>query len=467
MRGSGHSSDYGNYTYTERVEFSHERFNGQQVVAIREYDSGRLESVEYWNYDDTTLYLHGVTIYEPDFREFVNVDTITFTPSKALQFARHVRLGQSTAQKATMRSSLILTSMSRFTMKIVKFETVSVPYGRFTDCLQLQRKTSASYPGGIKEDEDEYDWFHPTAGSVKWTGSGQGSGGGERWSWSDAEELEQISDLRKIEPPTSTPTNTPTATHTPSSTFTPTNTPTPTQTSTSIPSPTPTSTPDTMIARDVILFDVDVPSNFQSTGNLSLTLSPLTIQEPDAKRSKLSQIAPPDVLSVIVSPSKYKPTYQFQAPSHSRKPLAVVMDFDSSGSLADTDKSRLRVDAGIAFVNTLASDDRAAVFDFGPDTTAGFQATRRVCSLTSNKERLSNAIDGLQADGGTPMYASLLDILNYMIAHVESSESERAIMLILRRTAGGRIQSRSGCRISAIRTNSHHMRRIWPRIHSG
>lgn len=187
-----------------------------------------------------------------------------------------------------------------------------------------------------------------------------------------------------------------------------------------------------VISQDLVVLDVEVATDFQTTGVVEVLLSPLLIERGQAKRGAFKPLAATDidVLSVQVLPSEYSANADVVTQGAARKPMALVMDFDSSGSLGSNDPSRLRVDAGQALVNNLQADDRAAVFDFGTDASlGGFVTVRRLSSLTANKEKLSACLANLTADGGTPLYESLLDVLHYATSHTDPETYDRAVVL--------------------------------------
>ena len=104
--------------------------------------------------------------------------------------------------------------------------------------------------------------------------------------------------------------------------------------------------------------------------------------------------------------------------------------FDSSGSMADSDPERLRVDAGKHFVSRMWNEDKAAVFDFGLGCSQGFEATRLLQTFTSNKTALTVAMDRLGEGLGTPMYTSLLEVVEYC-ERIGVGDCQRRVILLL------------------------------------
>jgi Ca-activated chloride channel homolog len=113
-------------------------------------------------------------------------------------------------------------------------------------------------------------------------------------------------------------------------------------------------------------------------------------------------------------------------------PATLVINFDASGSMelgfAPTDPERLRVVAGKKLVDTLGDNDQAAILDFSTSRkTSGFRASRLLQAFTSDKTLLKTAIDKVAGEGGTPLYASVLDALNLLNS---ISVSNKAIVLL-------------------------------------
>lgn len=114
-------------------------------------------------------------------------------------------------------------------------------------------------------------------------------------------------------------------------------------------------------------------------------------------------------------------------------PLARLMsalDLDSSGSMASTDPQRLRVDAAKQFVDQLGEDDEVAVFDFGAGATAGFRTTRMLSDFTADKLEAKDAIDEVRASGGTPMYGSILEVLEHLESEGDSGDANRSLVVL-------------------------------------
>ena len=96
--------------------------------------------------------------------------------------------------------------------------------------------------------------------------------------------------------------------------------------------------------------------------------------------------------------------------------ITVPILLDSSGSMSWTDPNDLRKDAAKSFVDQLGNDDLSAVLDFGAGADSGFSVTRLLQDITSDKDLLYAGIDQSVAWGGTPLYDSLCETLDWMIA---------------------------------------------------
>lgn len=115
------------------------------------------------------------------------------------------------------------------------------------------------------------------------------------------------------------------------------------------------------------------------------------------------------------------------------QPLAAALILDSSGSMADTDPMRDRVTAAAGFADAILSAGQAnevAAFDFGTIASAGFRWTRLLIGFTRDLNGLAAALDKVGADGITPLYESVIEVLEY-IAAVRPQGSFRRIAVVL------------------------------------
>ena len=95
------------------------------------------------------------------------------------------------------------------------------------------------------------------------------------------------------------------------------------------------------------------------------------------------------------------------------KAVSAFINLDSSGSMIQSDPNELRKDAAKQFVDALAPDDLVAVGDFGMGATDPFDHTRLLTDFTTDRTAIDAAVDEVMAAGGTPMYGSLLEVLDF------------------------------------------------------
>jgi VWFA-related protein len=99
------------------------------------------------------------------------------------------------------------------------------------------------------------------------------------------------------------------------------------------------------------------------------------------------------------------------------RPITMGILLDSSGSMKE--KLREVHEAASAFVDTLREQDRAMVIDFDDKVFL-------VEDLTSDRERLKNAITSTEAIGGTAIY----DVLHATYRKIGEIEGRKAIVLL-------------------------------------
>jgi len=121
------------------------------------------------------------------------------------------------------------------------------------------------------------------------------------------------------------------------------------------------------------------------------------------------------------------------APRSASTPLAIDIHIDSSGSMKRTDSDRLRVDAANNFVDLMVRfypGTQFAVTDFGAGGTPPFQATRLLADFTDDVRAIRAATEQVVADGGTPLFASTLEVLEILFAGRASNRWERAMVVL-------------------------------------
>lgn len=92
--------------------------------------------------------------------------------------------------------------------------------------------------------------------------------------------------------------------------------------------------------------------------------------------------------------------------------ITAAISLDSTGSMADNDPKTLRRDAAKRFVSRMSTQDRAAVlsFDGGTEPNANLRVSYLWQDFTSDKTLLNTGVDNATfADGGTPLYAAIVD----------------------------------------------------------
>lgn len=110
--------------------------------------------------------------------------------------------------------------------------------------------------------------------------------------------------------------------------------------------------------------------------------------------------------------------------------LVAALDLDSSGSMRSTDPDELRKEAAKQFVDQLGTSDEVGVFDFGAGTSAPLRSTRLLADFTSNSTTVEDAIDRVAASGGTPMYASITEVLEYFDAKYPVGAANRSLVVL-------------------------------------
>lgn len=114
--------------------------------------------------------------------------------------------------------------------------------------------------------------------------------------------------------------------------------------------------------------------------------------------------------------------------------LAVPVNLDGSGSMAGNDPDRNRVQATEAFFDELESNSvpfESAVFEFpGFSTDPELNFTSLYQNFTSDTALLREAADEASSSGGTPMWESLEELIEYSEAERPSDSFEKAIVLL-------------------------------------
>ncbi len=199
--------------------------------------------------------------------------------------------------------------------------------------------------------------------------------------------------------------------------------------------------------QELVLAGVQLDSDFRETGLFNLLVVPIDEEEEaildqqitaevtlQISRIPKSTLSNGHTFSDVIKAKLYKK--EINKPSN--KPLAVSINYDASGSLRSFDEpQRIRVDGGKAFIDELRDIGRpfeAAVFEYSggcssPVEVPPFNCSRMLSDFTDDSDELKKAIDRVTADGLTPTYGSLIEILNYS-ENVRSSKSYEKVLIL-------------------------------------
>jgi hypothetical protein len=137
---------------------------------------------------------------------------------------------------------------------------------------------------------------------------------------------------------------------------------------------------------------------------------------------------------------------------------------DSSGSMENSytsgvcdtcphDKVRLRVTATELLAKKVlqaAPDSRMGVFDFGPGATEGFSRTRVLTPYTSDISEVQAGANATVSDGGTYIYDSLCEILDYMNADIQEHFQAKPITKGIVLVSDGQDTESSSCTLDSV-----------------
>ena len=105
------------------------------------------------------------------------------------------------------------------------------------------------------------------------------------------------------------------------------------------------------------------------------------------------------------SPNSY---FMHEPEGNTRTPIDVVLDLDSSGSMTWNDPADLRKQAARNFIDRFQhGEDRASVYDFDSSVT-------RITDLTYDLTSAKSSIGYLDSNGGTELYDSGYEALDYL-----------------------------------------------------
>ena len=191
---------------------------------------------------------------------------------------------------------------------------------------------------------------------------------------------------------------------------------------------------------EVIVIGTQVDSDFLNTGQFGLSATPL-----DAEGSAILNEG--IEAEVDLRPDDNNASAQLEQSinlvasvevDRVRRPsgndLAVPVNLDGSGSMSGTDPNRDRVQATEAFFNELESNDvtfESAVFEFpGFSTDPELNFTSLYQDFTSDTDLLRQAADQVSSSGGTPMWESLEELIEYSEDERPNDGFEKAIILL-------------------------------------
>jgi Ca-activated chloride channel homolog len=100
-------------------------------------------------------------------------------------------------------------------------------------------------------------------------------------------------------------------------------------------------------------------------------------------------------------------------------PVTVILAIDRSGSMLDLGKIEAAKQAALAFVDQMRSEDQTGVVVFNTQVEV-------VQPITSDKDALRSAINGIQAFSDTAMY----DALDQSLAQLQGVEGRKVVILL-------------------------------------
>jgi hypothetical protein len=159
-----------------------------------------------------------------------------------------------------------------------------------------------------------------------------------------------------------------------------------------------------------------------ATGNAQISVSAL---DKDNRLLPSGTITEPTVTVSSATSSGLNSRATFQATSNvcgsiasSAGNLTVLLTFDGSGSMSDTDPKELRNQAAKSFVDRMGSSDQAMVGSFST-----LVSLPPISDLTSDKVKLKAAIDkATYASGGTNLWGAAFESANLIATASGSSK---------------------------------------------
>ena len=109
--------------------------------------------------------------------------------------------------------------------------------------------------------------------------------------------------------------------------------------------------------------------------------------------------------------------------------MIVALLIDSSGSMSDNDPDNKRVDAAKSFINNIGPNDLVAIYDFGSCEAD----VRLLQDFTSDKNKLNDALENIEACDGTPMYEAMVSAATHMkhFKLTQGKKDDHYVMILL------------------------------------
>lgn len=189
----------------------------------------------------------------------------------------------------------------------------------------------------------------------------------------------------------------------------------------------------------LLILDIEADADFATTGLATLSAVGVNAQNrrpirPEGLRMQACAGGPPSSCGEVGTP--LEASWDDTVPPRRRDsglPFAIGILLDSSGSMSSNDPNRLRVDGARQYVDIIteiAPASQFSVADFGAGSSIGFGHTRLLSDFTSDRDTIDEAIDQTVASGGTPLYESVDEYLEWIDGEVSGSSAERAALLL-------------------------------------
>jgi hypothetical protein len=207
----------------------------------------------------------------------------------------------------------------------------------------------------------------------------------------------------------------------------------------------------------VVVVGTSVTSALYTSGDLGLTTIPQDASNEAVLDGKLNveiRITSPAEIATAVSATVCT------APNPSSKAVAIGMIIDDSGSMSESDPNLMRKAATISFLNTLGTDDKVLLTDYGATgdhlrdllctSLLAVGADDSGCSppkaaFSADKSALVKAAEKIEAAGGTPLFESCVE----MIPLIDSVKEGRRGMILLSDGEPNSDDQRDACHAAA------------------